>query len=112
MNHPGRSPHDGRPKNPKPEHIIAKRIAHGLSEKQASDVIYSTEAAWKRWESGERPLHPAMWELFLLKTDGAMARQGGFVSELVTRERGQAADMDYFGGVLLCKWCKKSVSHG
>lgn len=69
MNHPNRSKRIDAPgRNPKAEEIRAAREAAGLSEVQAARLIYGTITAWQRWETGERAMHPAIWELFRIKT--------------------------------------------
>lgn len=56
---------------PTTEQILTAREAVGLTQEQAARLIYSTASAWQRWEGGERTMHPAMFELFLLKTKQA-----------------------------------------
>lgn len=53
--------------NPTPAEIRAAREAAGLSQAQAGDFIYSGLRSWQHWELGERRMHPALWELFLIK---------------------------------------------
>lgn len=67
-NHPNRSRAKSSASNPTPEEIIQARESAGLNMAQAAAVIYCNRAAWLRWESGERRMHPAMWELFRIKT--------------------------------------------
>lgn len=66
-NHPNRGS-KGPQSNPAPEEIRAKRETLGLSQTAAANVIYSTCRSWQQWEAGDRRMHPAMWELFNLKT--------------------------------------------
>lgn len=69
-NHPNRSkasPHMAA--NPTPEAIRAARDALGLSQTDAASIIYSSMRAWQEWEAGTRRMHPAMWELWMLKTE-------------------------------------------
>ncbi|MGZ8220089.1 MAG: helix-turn-helix domain-containing protein [Methylobacter sp.] len=54
--------------NPTPEQIIQARTDAGLTQTQAAETIHCSLGAWKKWESGERKMHPAFWELFLIKT--------------------------------------------
>lgn len=66
-NHPNRS--TSLPaRNPKPREIVEARDAAGLTQTQAAALVYVTLSGWQRWEQGERPMHPAFWELFRLKT--------------------------------------------
>ena len=45
------------------------KIARGeLSQSQAASLIYTTQARWSNYENGKSRMHPAAWELFLLKT--------------------------------------------
>lgn len=39
-----------------------------LTQKEAAAVIHSSLRAWQQWESGIRKMHPAFFELFLIKT--------------------------------------------
>ncbi len=68
INHPNRSRSPTAAANPTPEAIKAAREAAGLSQTEAGALIYSGLRSWQHWEAGERRMHPAMWELFLLKT--------------------------------------------
>lgn len=65
-NHPNRGARSAE-SNPAPAEIKSAREASGLSQSQAGDLIYSGLRSWQHWESGDRRMHPALWELFLLK---------------------------------------------
>lgn len=39
-----------------------------LSQSKAASLIYTTQARWSNYENGKSRMHPAAWELFLLKT--------------------------------------------
>lgn len=68
-NHPNRSRRSRSPAaNPTHEEIRAARERAGLTQAQAAALVHSTLRAWQRYEAGERRMHPAMWELFRLKT--------------------------------------------
>lgn len=54
--------------SPTPELIKSTRKSLGLTQTQAAAVIYKQWRAWQRWESGDRQMDPALWELFLIKT--------------------------------------------
>jgi DNA-binding transcriptional regulator YiaG len=64
---------------PTPKQIEKARLAAGLSQEEAAAFIYSSKRAWYQWETEpgmqengtkrERSMHPALWELFLLKTE-------------------------------------------
>lgn len=67
-NHPNRSkktPSEAR--NPRPEEIVAAREAAGLTQTEAGELIYSALRSWQDWESGERRMHPAFWDLWRRK---------------------------------------------
>jgi DNA-binding XRE family transcriptional regulator len=69
-NHPNRTP--GNPAgNPAPADIRAAREAAEMTQTAAGAVIYASLRAWQQWESGERRMHPAMWELWQLKVTRA-----------------------------------------
>jgi DNA-binding transcriptional regulator YiaG len=55
-------------KSPTPEQIKQARQAAGLTQLQAAELIYSTRRTWQDWQYGKSPMHPAIWELFLIKT--------------------------------------------
>lgn len=65
-NHPNRS-RTSPAANPEPEAIRAAREASGLSQTHAAALIYCGLRTWQQWESGERRMHPAMWELWRIK---------------------------------------------
>ena len=67
MSHLNRGP-KGPQSNPSPEDVAAARTVAGLTQRQAADLIYGTESAWRSWESGLRRMHPGLWELFKIKT--------------------------------------------
>lgn len=54
--------------NPAPEAIKAAREAAGLTQTAAAALVYSTCRAWQKWEAGDARMHPAIFELFTLKT--------------------------------------------
>ena len=54
--------------NPTPEQIKQSRLNAGLTQAQAAAVIYKKLLAWQRYESGDRAMDAALYELFLLKT--------------------------------------------
>lgn len=66
-NHPNRGP-KGPSSNPAPEQIKAQRVAADLTQTAAAALIHSTCRSWQQWEAGDRRMHPAMWELFNIKT--------------------------------------------
>jgi putative transcriptional regulator len=65
-NHPNRS----RRKAvlpPSKEALKALRASAGWTQQQCADAIYVTLNGYQKWESGERPLHLAFYELLLVK---------------------------------------------
>ena len=54
--------------NPTPEQIKKSRLNAGLTQAQAAAVIYKQILAWQRYESGDRVMDAAYYELFLIKT--------------------------------------------
>ena len=68
MNHPNRGP-KGPSSNPAPSAIRGVREDAKLSQTEAARMIHSSLSAWQKWEQGDRRMHPAFWELFLLKAD-------------------------------------------
>jgi len=52
---------------PNPDEIIVGRGS--LSQSKAASLIYTTQARWSDYEKGKNRMHPAVWELFLLKRD-------------------------------------------
>jgi DNA-binding transcriptional regulator YiaG len=68
MNRPNRGPL-GHSDIPSPEDIIASRNEAGLTQTQASTMVYGSLRAWQQWEAGDRRMHAGLWELFRLKTE-------------------------------------------
>jgi putative transcriptional regulator len=64
-NHPNRGKN---PVNPKPEQIAKARHRAGLTQKDAAELVHSSERAWQQWEGAQRTMPGAVWELFRLKT--------------------------------------------
>lgn len=57
-----------RADGPSPEVIRAARLAAGLTLAQAAALVHTSVRAWSQWEAGDRRMHPAMWELFQVRT--------------------------------------------
>jgi DNA-binding transcriptional regulator YiaG len=65
--HPNRgSARDSR--NPAPAEVLAARAAAGLTQTAAGALVHTTCRTWQQWEAGDRRMHPAFWELFMLKS--------------------------------------------
>lgn len=54
-------------KPPTPDQIRAVRLALGLTQAEAAHWVHVTARAWQWWESGERRMPVATWELCLVK---------------------------------------------
>ena len=65
-NHPNRRKH-GANSNPTPAEIIERRHAYDLTQTEAAALVYAGLRTWQDWESGDRRMHPAIWELFGIK---------------------------------------------
>lgn len=55
-------------KQPAPDEICAAREAAGLTQSAAAALVHANLRSWQKWEAGERAMHPAFWELFLIKS--------------------------------------------
>ncbi len=53
--------------NPTPEEIRTNRVFLGLTQAQAAALLHTVDRVWRQWESGKRKMHPAFWELFIIK---------------------------------------------
>jgi putative transcriptional regulator len=53
---------------PPPEAIRAARVAAGLTQRAAADIIHASVRGWEDWEAGRRRMHAAFFELFIIKT--------------------------------------------
>lgn len=51
-----------------PQKIRTTRHNAKLTQAAAAQLIHVHTNTWKQWEAGLRTPHPAMWELFCLKT--------------------------------------------
>lgn len=58
--------------SPTSEQVRAARQSAGLTQTAAGELIHCSLRTWQQWEAGHREMHPAFWELFLMKT-AAMA---------------------------------------
>lgn len=74
-NHPNRRP--SAASNPAPDAIKAARAAAGLTQTAAAALVHSSLRTWQQYEAGDRRMHPALWELFNLKSPGTPYRAIG-----------------------------------
>lgn len=74
-------------KQPTPADVKSARAAVGLTQTQAAALIYKKLLAWQRYESGDRAMDCALYELFLLKTSQID------IGQFTKLERGRAVDI-------------------
>ena len=55
--------------SPAPEQIKSERKLLGITQTEAAAIVHSVLGTWAQWESGKRAMHPAFWELFLIKVE-------------------------------------------
>lgn len=51
----------------RPDEIKEFRRVHGISTREAGELVHVTASTWERWEDRGRPMHLAFFELALLK---------------------------------------------
>lgn len=56
------------PPPPSKEIVRAARRSADLTQTEAAALIYRTRRNWQQWESDERRMDAALFELFLIKT--------------------------------------------
>ncbi|MHB1023351.1 MAG: helix-turn-helix domain-containing protein [Acidobacteriaceae bacterium] len=66
-NHPNRSRAGSAASNPFPADIRSARESAGITQSTAAAMIHASLRGWQKWETGERRMHPAFWELFQIK---------------------------------------------
>jgi hypothetical protein len=54
---------------PTPDEVKAARVAAGLTQTAAADLVHRTLRNWQQWESGARRIDLALWDLFQLKVN-------------------------------------------
>jgi DNA-binding transcriptional regulator YiaG len=67
--HPNRS--KGHGESPTSEAVYLARFNVGLTIPEAARLVCVSARAWENWETktpSHRPMPPAAWELFLIKT--------------------------------------------
>jgi len=55
-------------KSPTKEEVVAARKLVGITQAHAATLVHSALRSWQQWEAGHRKMHPAIWELFQIKT--------------------------------------------
>lgn len=64
--------------SPDAEQVRLARQNAGLTQTQAGALVHCSLRTWQQWEAGDRGMHPAFWELFLMKTAAiTVQKQGG-----------------------------------
>ena len=51
-----------------PDDAKAARAATGLSSERAGALVYISGRMWRKYEAGDAPINPGLFELFLIKT--------------------------------------------
>lgn len=46
----------------------AKGIGITAGQDWCAEQVHTTRRVWQQWESGDRRMHPAFWELFRIKS--------------------------------------------
>lgn len=54
-------------KKPTPRQIRSARESAKLSRTDAAALVYRSVRAWEKYETGERNMDPAIWELWQIK---------------------------------------------
>ncbi|KVU15676.1 hypothetical protein WK62_27755 [Burkholderia ubonensis] len=60
--------HNGLVVSPSGAELRAIRLSLSLTQPEAAKVVHVDTRTWQKWEGGERGMHPAYLELFLIKT--------------------------------------------
>lgn len=55
--------------------IREARAKSGLTQAAAAELVYSRRRTWEDWEGGISRMHPAIFELFVVKTSGTPERK-------------------------------------
>ena len=61
------------PSPPSPVEIKDRRTEAGLTQQAAADLVYVSLVTWQRYEGGVNAPIPAIWELFVMKTEPIIA---------------------------------------
>jgi len=52
---------------PTPKQVKKSRMDAGLTQTEASLLVYSKLRTWQHWENGDRAMPAAIYELFIIK---------------------------------------------
>lgn len=75
---------------PTPVDIRTARQTAGLTQTEAAALIHCTLRGWQDWERGRRRMHPAFWELFLIKALSAPPGSAASSTKTGTAQSGSA----------------------
>ena len=50
-----------------PETFRQARLAAGLTQREAAELLGVKLRRWEAWEQGENPMHQVFWDTFTLK---------------------------------------------
>lgn len=50
-----------RARSPDPGHLLAARIAHGLTQREAGLIVGAPARTWQDWERGQRAMPAIAW---------------------------------------------------
>lgn len=56
-------------KSPTPKQVRKAREKAGLSRADAAALVYRSVRVWEKYETGERNMDPAVWELWQMKVN-------------------------------------------
>jgi putative transcriptional regulator len=56
--------------HPDPEQLVEIRAVYGLTQTETARMCFVTMRTWQGWESGDRKMHPAIWQWFLHEIAG------------------------------------------
>lgn len=64
------------PKSPTPQQVRRAREKAGLSRADAAALVYRSVRVWEKYETGERNMDPAVWELWQMKVNASSGYKG------------------------------------
>lgn len=73
--------------NPSKEAIKKARMAAGITQKQAAELIYFSLRTWQEWEGGFRDMHESAWELFCIKLERLAKENGSFYDDKAREDK-------------------------
>ena len=94
-NHPNRRGRGESGHVPSAEEI--KEARGSMSQADAGALIYVNQARWSDYEKGKHRMHPASWELFLIKSDKDNASFISYDPDLIAALKNIASMSDCSG---------------